>query len=597
MGNGHYAWRIFAALPDAAVCLNVGAGSNSLVENLPATVHQLYIVELLSDQRGASAADSGSIRHPDNVIRLQGGDNCALPFPDNFFDFVSLSDVLAVIADDASQGEVEARGPLRLRRLLLSPFGQYNPAAVQRKLLCEVRRVLKDDGELFIGADSRLSAAYLTGSKEQFTGLRFVSLLPRWIANIYSIVARARPYRTYTYTLAGYRAMLRQAGFHTSRFLALYSDFWNINEMVPIDDIGVPWTPAPAARWSDRLRRHPRCAAGFGIIATGSVSRAGTPLLRALCDRISAAASEAGELDLEFERILVTGKDKSILFGKMQAGATAIVLRLPFSDAAAASERHNARVIAALPAELAFATPASLITGEYCGQAYFVETRCPGDTISTQLDQPGNPQDAIALMRSAWLALAQASCHDEGSLVSREYITSYLARLLLPFDDERCLSLLNGLHNDLLENLADSAGTIGLQHGDFSVHNILVENGGLSGVVDWELTLTKGLPVLDAINACESLSRRLSQTGGVTDHVIALTERRFVVPELGPFLDEAFDYCSIPAQLRRSYLALYWLRHWSIQVAANPELLPAAAPRAIERFTAWYGVRGGAAAP
>ena len=129
----------------------------------------------------------------DNITFVHGGDGSALPFPDQTFDAVILNGVLEWIP--------EGRDPA------------VSPKAVQERFLREMHRILKPDGQIYIGIENRFGLFYWFGVREDHTGLRFGALLPRALSNAYSRLLRRRPYRTYTYGYAGYLSLLGDAGF------------------------------------------------------------------------------------------------------------------------------------------------------------------------------------------------------------------------------------------------------------------------------------------------------------------------------------------------------------------------------------------------
>jgi 2-polyprenyl-3-methyl-5-hydroxy-6-metoxy-1,4-benzoquinol methylase len=96
-----------------------------------------------------------------------------------------------------------------------------NPKRVQVTALERAYRLLKPGGTLYIGIENRVSFSTLRGHRDH-SGLPYTSLMPRWMADIR---CRMRPkgefrssanrggYRTYTYTLNGYRKLLGSTGF------------------------------------------------------------------------------------------------------------------------------------------------------------------------------------------------------------------------------------------------------------------------------------------------------------------------------------------------------------------------------------------------
>jgi len=98
-----------------------------------------------------------------------------------------------------------------------------DPQALQIHFLEEVHRVLKSGGKIFIGIENRVGVYYLMGGRDH-SGLRFTSLMPRWLASLVvrmtqrgegaSVFSGATSrYRTLTYSYWGYQKLLNQAGF------------------------------------------------------------------------------------------------------------------------------------------------------------------------------------------------------------------------------------------------------------------------------------------------------------------------------------------------------------------------------------------------
>lgn len=114
-----------------------------------------------------------------------------------------------------------------------------DPQQLQNQFLSEVYRVLKPGGRLYIGIENRFGAQYLLGGRDH-SGLRFTSLMPRWMANgvmklfgqqvseggeDFSFSDMGASYRTLTHSIPGYRKLLRQAGFARPRIHWTRADY------------------------------------------------------------------------------------------------------------------------------------------------------------------------------------------------------------------------------------------------------------------------------------------------------------------------------------------------------------------------------------
>jgi SAM-dependent methyltransferase len=94
---------------------------------------------------------------------------------------------------------------------------EYNlsspPRKVQLDFLREVRRSLKNDGQILIGIENRIGYPYFFGRQDDHSKIKFATLLPRPLADLVSRIKFHKPYRTFTYGPAGYRRLLQEAGF------------------------------------------------------------------------------------------------------------------------------------------------------------------------------------------------------------------------------------------------------------------------------------------------------------------------------------------------------------------------------------------------
>ena len=134
------------------------------------------------------------------VVRSDGAH---LPFRDNFFSLVIVNGVLEWIPTSHTQ----------------------NPQKTQFNALAEVTRVLENGGFLYLGIENRYFLSFFFGAVDQHSQLRFVTLLPRKIANFYSMILKKRPYKTYLYSYWGLIRLLKNAGFPYISFYVPFPDY------------------------------------------------------------------------------------------------------------------------------------------------------------------------------------------------------------------------------------------------------------------------------------------------------------------------------------------------------------------------------------
>ncbi|MDA2936665.1 methyltransferase domain-containing protein [Acidobacteria bacterium AH-259-A15] len=104
-------------------------------------------------------------------------------------------------------------------------FGSKSPRELQLEGLMEALRILKPGGILYLAIENRFGLPYWLGSPDDHSGLRFNSLLPRGLANLYSRLAIRQPYRAYTYSARALRKLLTEAGFNELEFLTAYDTY------------------------------------------------------------------------------------------------------------------------------------------------------------------------------------------------------------------------------------------------------------------------------------------------------------------------------------------------------------------------------------
>lgn len=153
------------------------------------TFERLAFLQVISEQRGAKA-----------IRPICHRDVFNLPFASDSLDAVVLVGVFEYFP--LSYPDVPVRD-------------------VQLRALTEINRVLSPGGVLFLATKNRFGWPNWAGAKDN-SGLRFGSLLPRWLANLASLVLCGKPFRVVTDSLYRYRKLLNKAGFTEPGF------FWPI---------------------------------------------------------------------------------------------------------------------------------------------------------------------------------------------------------------------------------------------------------------------------------------------------------------------------------------------------------------------------------
>ena len=145
-------------------------------------------------------------------------DGRALPFKNETFDLIIMNGVLEYLG--------------------VNSYGQ-DPEELQINALKEAKRVLKQDGKLYVAIENRWYPIYLL--KDVHSGLAFVTMLPRKIASLYSYVMTRKPYQMYIHSYWGLKKMYKNAGFNRNEFF------------IPIFNYQYPLAILPIGRKSEIL--------------------------------------------------------------------------------------------------------------------------------------------------------------------------------------------------------------------------------------------------------------------------------------------------------------------------------------------------------
>lgn len=152
-----------------------------------------------------------------NIFPVHGGVTLRFPLPEDYFDAAIMVGVL------------EWAGVVHR---------SLKPRQAQKNLLLNVFKVLKPGGHLYIGIENRYGYNYLMGRPDH-NGVRFVSLMPRKLADIASRIVTGAAYRTYQYSLGGYAKLLQEVGFCEIEFYAPLPEYHEPHYFLPLENANV----------------------------------------------------------------------------------------------------------------------------------------------------------------------------------------------------------------------------------------------------------------------------------------------------------------------------------------------------------------------
>lgn len=206
-------WRFLYPINKSSTVLDMGCGWGGISLSLAQRAGQVVSMDV-SEKRLTCLDLRAREEKIANITTVCGGDTLILPFADKTFDLIVLNGVL------------EWLGIFHR---------EMTPRDVQLAKLREIRRILKDDGAVYIGIENRIGYVYFLGGRDH-NKLRFTTLMPRPMADWYTRLRTGEPYRTYTYSPAGYRTLLAEAGFSKLDIYATIPSYRDVFFLAHIND-------------------------------------------------------------------------------------------------------------------------------------------------------------------------------------------------------------------------------------------------------------------------------------------------------------------------------------------------------------------------
>lgn len=555
--DGRYAWKFFLDLDKEKKLLDIGCGLGNLVSNLAPYVGITYAMDLTYKRLAFTKKRMSVFNASDDIVFIAGGDHQYLPFPDHSIDCVTLSGVLEWIGEGDLSLYTEGSKPKRLWNMLTSLFGKKNPRNIQLAFLKEIKRILKTDGQLFVGIENRLSHEYFTGRPDHHSNLKYGSLMPRFLANLYSIIINKKPYRTYTYSIPGYKKLFKDAGFESTEFIGFIDGYSFLKEMLPAEVNIQNWQQDKKKNIKHKIYSHKYFVPAYGIIASSNNIR--KRLQDKLFDVIRVKiGGNSNNASLIIRSYTITGKEKLIIRARFNSNK--IVIKLPLNQASLESQEKNKILLEKM--EGSPLCPKFLCQVNIDELKGFVEEEIEGEYI-TSLIQTKTPSESLYKN----VAELFAKINPKNNLSPKiEFSGLFYERIV-----ERPLNLLfsvlkdkelnKQLHAFFKKQFKNQFLMPGIYHGDVSVSNILVDSNNVYRLIDWEAGMIDGLPILDSINFVCSFYRYNNQKECMSDTIDKLTSEYFRKSEDWHFLEKQYDYFEIDPNLHESLVYLNWLQN------------------------------------
>ena len=470
---------------DKGAVLDYGCGLGAITTSLARNFGEVYATDLTAEnaQFTLIRANQENLR---NVTVFRSGDSPRIPLADGSMDVIVVNNKSALIPEH--------------------PLAESRSA--QLEFLGELRRVLANDGILYLGIENRLGYGYLAGQKAENIPFRFFTRLPREAADLYSRFVHKQKLPSYPYLRSGHSSLLKSAGFPASDFWGLVPNHRQIEKAVRLSDKTMTRESFNGQTLRKRIRNlalrplFPSIVGSFGILAGREMSE---PFVSGLAAYISKTYLNGQKSWVS--QYVVRG------WGAVQVHLSThnakYFVKLPLSARAERRLEAAVRNVEQLEACSGCFAGKSLIPrpvawGTYLGQPFSLEPAIPGQDLESL---PAAEVRKVFPELFDYLALFCNATRKPGGPWSeilaanaREYATQIIQAC-------RQKGISGSQFEKTMLSLADylalmapaGEGFSCAIHGDFWHGNIMA--GGkalrLTGILDWDRSEAESLPYLD----------------------------------------------------------------------------------------------------
>ncbi len=513
---------LLAMRPDDHV-LNLGCGWDNTSINLARTVGQVTAIDLTHERLQLLALKKQYY----GLYNLQlccGGDTPLLPFASETFDAVVMNSVLEWVAADWSvqRAKYARSGALgKAMNYISEVYTSHRPTEIQKNFLAEVRRVLKPDGQVYIGTDNRHARKHFVGEPDRHTRLRFGSLYPRPLAHLASLLKNSQPYLTYTHGRKGYMRLLEAAGFGSTRFWGVEPDHRSPEKII---DLGRQnhMKRHIKGHESRKVRALPTWVYKATVPCFGIVGSPGQTSLSWLDAVVEDFAHNTGHETSGYQiaATMVNRKGKLLIsLRSPRKEVPRVIVKVPFTPRAWKNCWRNNEGLSVFASahentgedSRLCRLPEFVYEGHLGKQWYCVETCLPG----SPWDPTQSPKLSDSLCKEVIDSLVALSHLDVGEYPIEEEVAEYRHRLTtltgMTQNSGRYDSLIDKLTGMIENTLNEHPHNVMLRKGDFTVSNVMVQNDSLAGIIDLDEWGRTRLLLANFSDFTFSLARYLKQ--------------------------------------------------------------------------------------
>ena len=489
--------------------------------------------------------------HLDNVIPVVSSIH-SLPFPDGFFDFVVLNGVLEWLG---TEQDIVLEKNWNGRRND-TYYYESDPKEMQLAGLKELFRVTRPGGAIYVAVENRIGLPYFLGHPDDHANVRFVSFLPRRLADFITKKVHNSAYRTYLYSPKKLVRLIEETGFSNTKLFSAYPHYNTVARMTPFaifDKLGkIPLEGGAPFRTSLRIkvfmfskvwklipkRARKYLSPSLSLIALKGTSTNGIARLLTMLTQVGVlgtdevAHHEAILVNNRFDdgnpvNYLIYDTAKAVLrfFCKIDRRGCSKALKQESELIAYAAERLKGTALDGTVPKLYYSGIIDQVPIQVT--SYIAGRRIGNHTLDAlrRLDQfvtPKGRRSAWAIdqvkraTRIAWLPsvrrtliqavdwlvsfqeLTRVRSLDVGTM-STAWMEKNISRMIRNGIDVSTIEKPLQTVVDALKSFGGIQVPICMQHGDFDICNLLTTSKGIA-IIDFEHAEKEGLPFFDLGN-------------------------------------------------------------------------------------------------
>jgi hypothetical protein len=253
---------------------------------------------------------------------------------------------------------------------------------------------------------------------------------------------------------------------------------------------------------------------------------------------------------------MITKKEKLVIAARLDCKS--IIVKIPFNQSAVESEDNN-KILLENIRDLRI-SPEFIVKVSADGLTGYVEEMIEGNALRDLINELSEKE--IYTQISQIIKLKNPSnqlrvANFKGTLY-QNIVEKPLTELHAELNDPELDSYLRKFFKKHLHN---KSVAVGLAHGDMSTSNIFIEKNQSARLIDWEVGMLQGLPILDVINYLASEYRYKNSNERMLGTLAKLTSKDFMDTNSGLFLQEQYQNFEMNIEIHEALVYLNWLHN------------------------------------